>query len=61
MRITNPHIYLFDARSNCKQLQVWLMILVTLLVMLLAMYAIVSAGYSYRLVVQLQVSGTPTG
>ena len=37
--------------------QVWLMILVTCVVVLLAMYAIVTAGYRYRSVSLVQVIG----
>ena len=41
--------------------QVWLMVLVTFAGALLAMYAVVSAGYRYRLVDLLQVSGPAAG
>ena len=41
--------------------QLWLLILVTFLAVVLAMYAIVTAGYCYRLVDLLQVSGPGAG
>ena len=41
--------------------QLWFLILVTLLAVALAMYAIVTAGYCYRLVDLVQVSGPGVG
>ena len=47
----------FTINIKLANFQVWLMILVTSLTMLLAMYAIVTTGYRYRLVESVQTTG----